>query len=194
MKKTILFLISLSLSAFSYADTWQATESCSVHLKESFSVEANYQVAVSDGVIYLKKQGKGNVTLYPLWSVENYSRSSYRGIFHEQDLEPGQKYVVRIEYDNVTKHGHTYTADLAYLLYKEGLLIKEVAAKGQSFSQVSDSADVLFEIGNGLSDLDCEPGARPTPPIPPASSFAVPDHVCQLFPEPVQGWQQKKAN
>ncbi|EJE8155478.1 hypothetical protein M5103_003203 [Vibrio alginolyticus] len=193
MKKTILFLISLSLSAFSYADTWQATESCSVHLKESFSVEANYQVAVSDGVIYLKKQGKGNVTLYPLWSVENYSPSSYRGIFHEQDLEPGQKYVVRIEYDNVTKHGHTYTADLAYLLYKEGLLIKEVAAKGQSFSQVSDSADVLFEIGNGLSDLDCEPGARPTPPIPPASSFAVPEHVCQLFPEPVQGWQQEES-
>ncbi|HHX8274901.1 TPA: DUF6701 domain-containing protein [Vibrio diabolicus] len=193
MKKTILFLILLSLSAFSYADTWQATESCSVHLKESFSVEANYQVAVNNGAIYLKKQGKGNVTLYPLWSVENYYRSSYRGIFHEQDLEPGQKYVVRIEYDNVTKHGHTYTADLAYLLYKEGLLIKEVAAKGQSFSQVSDSADVLFEIGNGLSDLDCEPGARPTPPIPPASSFAVPDHVCQLFPEPVQGWQQEES-
>jgi len=193
MKKTILFLILLSLSAFSYADTWQATESCSVHLKESFSVEANYQVAVSNGAIYLKKQGKGNVTLYPLWSVENYYRSSYRGIFHEQDLEPGQKYVVRIEYDNVTKHGHTYTADLAYLLYKEGLLIKEVAAKGQSFSQVSDSADVLFEIGNGLSDLDCEPGARPTPPIPPASSFVVPDHVCQLFPEPVQGWQQEES-
>ncbi|MCG6322394.1 hypothetical protein K6U54_08660, partial [Vibrio alginolyticus] len=151
------------------------------------------QLAVSNGAIYLKKQGKGNVTLYPLWSVENYYRSSYRGIFHEQDLEPGQKYVVRIEYDNVTKHGHTYTADLAYLLYKEGLLVKEVTAKGQSFSQVSDSADVLFEIGNGLSDLDCEPGARPTPPIPPASSFAVPDHVCQLFPEPIQGWQQEES-
>ncbi|EGQ9818425.1 hypothetical protein FV768_21000 [Vibrio parahaemolyticus] len=193
MKKTILFLISLSLSAFSYADTWQATESCSVQLKDSFAFEAEYQANQQNGVIYLRKQGggngrgNGNVILHPLWSADD----QVSGIFGEYDLNDGQIYTLRIEYHNVRKHGNTYSADLDYFLYHNGVQVKAASAENHYFTNMSDRADVFFDNGRGLSGLDCNPGPRPTPNQTP--SFAVPDNVCQLFPEPVQGWQQEES-
>ncbi|WP_241574263.1 DUF6701 domain-containing protein [Vibrio parahaemolyticus] len=193
MKKTILFLISLSLSAFSYADTWQATESCSVQLKDSFAFEAEYQANQQNGVIYLRKQGggngrgNGNVILHPLWSADD----QVSGIFGEYDLNDGQIYTLRIEYHNVRKHGNTYSADLDYFLYHNGVQVKAASAENHYFTNMSDRADVFFDNGRGLSGLDCNPGPRPTPNQTP--SFAVPDNVCQLFPEPVQGWQLEES-
>ncbi|TOJ84305.1 hypothetical protein CGI32_15540, partial [Vibrio parahaemolyticus] len=70
----------------SFADEWDDTETCPIKMDAPFFVEANYYDdddlndfigrffrgnEIEDEVIYLKKQGQGNVSLYPLWSADD---------------------------------------------------------------------------------------------------------------------------
>lgn len=178
MKRTLLLLMLLSFSALTYADTWPGTKTCAVKLQQPFSVEAEYEVAAGNAAIYLKKQGN-KAYRYPLWTAWNDINGFEKGIFHEQSLESNHNYIVRIEFNHVRKSGNSYTADLTYLLYRSGVLIKEEVATDKTFSKMSDSSDVLFDMGNGLISLDCAPGGRPT---------TIPDNVCELFPSAAQTW------
>ncbi|MHC6802522.1 hypothetical protein ACYTR9_19530, partial [Vibrio antiquarius] len=145
MRKILFALALLSSSNLSYADEWEGTETCSVKMDAPFFVEANYydddwfdwlsrDSDIEDEVIYLKKQGQGNVSLYPLWSADD----DVDGIFNEHSLSNRTLYSIRLEYSNVRKQGNSYTGDLNYYLRSSsGSLIRQETVFDNVFSKMS---------------------------------------------------------
>ncbi|PFG55208.1 MSHA biogenesis protein MshQ [Vibrio sp. ES.051] len=201
MRKILFALALLSLSNLSYADEWEDTETCPIKMDAPFFVAANYYDDddlsdlrgrffrgndIEDEVIYLKKQGRGSVSLYPLWSADD----DVVGIFNEPSLQDGVAYSIRLEYSNVRKHGNSYTGDLNYYLRSsDGSLIRHETVFDNVFSKMSNSADVLIEKDEELNTLRCGELEWPTPT--PEPEIQVPDQVCEAFPEPIQGWKNE---
>ncbi|KGT35736.1 hypothetical protein HC02_02275, partial [Vibrio parahaemolyticus] len=137
-------------------------------------------------MIYLKKQGQGNVSLYPLWSADD----DVDGILNEYLLSNRTLYFIRLEYSNVRKQGNSYTGDLNYYLRSSnGSLIRQETVLDNVFSKMSNSADVLIEKGEELKNLRCGDLEGPSPT--PEPEITVPEQVCEAFPEPIQGWKNE---
>ncbi|HHG3603104.1 TPA: DUF6701 domain-containing protein [Vibrio parahaemolyticus] len=201
MRKILFALALLSSSSLSFADEWDDTETCPIKMDAPFFVEANYYDdddlndfigrffrgnEIEDEVIYLKKQGQGNVSLYPLWSADD----DVDGIFNEYSLYNRVSYSIRLEYSNVRKQGNSYTGDLNYYLRSSsGSLIRQETVFDNVFSNMSNSADVLIEKGEELKNLRCGELERPSPT--PEPEITVPEQVCEVFPEPIQGWKNE---
>lgn len=203
MRKILFALALLSSSSLSFADEWEDTETCPIKMDAPFFVEANYyddddfddwfdwlsrDSDIEDEVIYLKKQGQGNVSLYPLWSADD----DVDGIFNEHSLFNRTLYSIRLEYSNVRKQGNSYTGDLNYYLRSSsGSLIRQKTVFDNVFSNMSNSADVFIEKDEELKNLRCGELEGPNPP--PEPDLIVPNDVCELFPEPIQGWQNEDS-
>ncbi|WP_275865522.1 DUF6701 domain-containing protein [Vibrio sp. CAU 1672] len=183
---TILLMVNVTNIAYAKKPGLETGTSCQIFGNTNFS--ATFTVTgdrTAYQAVYFRHNGSHADEVAWYTQGVKADSSSERYHFNEQSLQKGVEYEIEIFHDAAANNLSKYYRRI----------------KGQSDWQLMGSMNkdmkngklMVHTTGPAISNISCNSNA-PEPEIKPEiNSWAVPDNVCQLFPEPVQGWQQEES-
>ncbi|MGR5520974.1 DUF6701 domain-containing protein [Vibrio sp. PNB22_4_2] len=171
--KVVTLMLLVSASSLTYGQP--SLGICEIQTNSQFSV--GFTVTGSDAFQAVYFEHSGNHADEVVWYTQSKKSDTDSKIYHfnEQHLTSGQVYEIKIFHDaksnNLSKYYRRIQGQSRWQLI--GTMNK--AMKHGKLS--------VYANGTDISGGHCDPNAT-EPPL-----TDLPDYVCEVFPEPIQGWR-----